>query len=77
MSGSDENGNTIVGKHLGLDTSGTIVRTSDDHLVVTLGLKDVIVVHTPNATLVANKHSEEQIRQVVKKLEELGWSEYL
>jgi mannose-1-phosphate guanylyltransferase len=75
--GQDENANTIVGKHLGLGTSGTIVRTADDHLVVTLGLKDVIVVHTPNATLVADKHSEEQIRQVVKKLEELGWSEYL
>ena len=61
----------------GLTPSGAIVRTADDHLVVTLGLKDVIVVHTPNATLVADKHSEEQIRQVVKKLEELGWSEYL
>ncbi len=75
--GQDENANTIVGKHLGLDTNGTIVRTADDHLIVTLGLKDVIVVHTPNATLVADKHSEEQIRQVVKRLEELGWSEYL
>ena len=75
--GQDENANTVVGKHLGLGTSGTIVRTADDHLVVTLGLKDVIVVHTPNATLVADKHSEEQIRQVVKRLEELGWSEYL
>jgi mannose-1-phosphate guanylyltransferase len=75
--GQDENANTIVGKHLGLNTNGAIVRTNDDHLVVTLGLKDVIVVHTPNATLVADKHSEEQIRQVVKKLEELGWSDYL
>src|SRR6185295_4648048 len=36
--GQDENTNTIVGKHLGLGTSGTIVRTADDHLVVTLGL---------------------------------------
>jgi mannose-1-phosphate guanylyltransferase len=62
---------------LGLDTKGAIVRTDDDHLIVTLGLKDVIVVHTPNATLVADKHNEEQIRHVVKKLEELGWSEYL
>jgi mannose-1-phosphate guanylyltransferase len=73
----DQDANAIVGKHLGLNSQGTIVRTSDNHLVVTLGLKDVIVVHTPNATLVADKHSEEQIRQVVKKLEELGWSEYL
>jgi mannose-1-phosphate guanylyltransferase len=75
--GGDENANAIVGRHLGLDTKGAIVRTSDNHLIVTLGLEDIIVVHTPNATLVANKHSEEQIRQVVKRLEELGWSEYL
>ena len=77
LAGSDENGNTIVGTHLGLDTTGTIVRADGEHLVVTLGMKDCIIVHTPNATLVANKHSEEQIRQVVKKLEELGWSDYL
>jgi mannose-1-phosphate guanylyltransferase len=77
LSECDEKGNAVVGKHLGLDTSGSIVRSEDGHLVVTLGLKDVIVVHTPNATLVADKHNEEQIRHVVKKLEELGWSEYL
>jgi mannose-1-phosphate guanylyltransferase len=77
LAGSDENGNTIIGKHLGLNTSGTIVRTDGEHLVVTLGLRDCIVVHTPNATLVANKHDEEQIRQVVKRLEQLGWNEYL
>ena len=75
--GSDENGNTIVGTHLGLSTEGTIVRADDGHLVVTLGIKDCIIVHTRNATLVADKHSEDQIRQVVKKLEELGWSDYL
>lgn len=45
--------------------------------MVALGLKDTIVVHTPKATLVASKHDEEQIRKVVKQLEELGWNEYL
>jgi mannose-1-phosphate guanylyltransferase len=75
--GSDADGNTIIGKHLGLSTGGTIVRTDDDHLVVTLGVEDMIVVHTPRATLVASKHDEEKIRQVVKRLEELGWTEYL
>ncbi len=77
LEGADENGNTIIGRHLGLDTAGTIVRTDEEHLVVTLGLKDCIIVHTPNATLVASKHDEEQIRQVVKELEKRGWTEYL
>jgi mannose-1-phosphate guanylyltransferase len=77
LAGSDEQGNTLIGRHVVIGTSGSIVRTSDDHLVVMLGMEDTIVVHTPNATLVANKHDEEQIRRVVKLLEERGWSEYL
>jgi mannose-1-phosphate guanylyltransferase len=77
LHGADENGNTIIGKHLGVHTSGTIVRGPTDHLIVTLGLKDCVVVHTADATLVANKHDEESIRQVVKLLQEKGWTEYL
>jgi mannose-1-phosphate guanylyltransferase len=75
--GTDDAGNTIVGKHLGLKTTGTIVRTTPDHLVVTLGCEDLIVVHTPDATLVANKHDEESIRAIVKELETRGWESFL
>jgi mannose-1-phosphate guanylyltransferase len=45
--------------------------------VVTLGMKDAIVVHTPDATLVADKQQEEAIREVVKALEQRSWQEYL
>src|SRR5262245_10616421 len=75
--GSDEAGNTVIGKHLGIRTEGSIVRTASDHLIVTLGMKDAIVVHTPDATLVADKHQEEAIREVVKALEQKSWREYL
>ncbi len=74
---SDADGNTISGRHLGVRTAGSIIRSSADHLVVTLGMQDCIVVHTPDATLVANKHDEEAIRQIVKLIEERGWQEYL
>jgi mannose-1-phosphate guanylyltransferase len=75
--GADESGNTAIGKHLGIRTKGCIVRTSGEHLVVTLGVKDCVVVHTPDATLVASKQEEEAIREVVKALEERNWREYL
>ena len=75
--GSDRFDNTIVGRHLGLNTRGTIVRTDDNHLVVTVGLTDMLVVHTPDATLVANKNDEEAIREIVKQLESRGWTDYL
>jgi UDP-N-acetylglucosamine/UDP-N-acetylgalactosamine diphosphorylase len=75
--GTNADGNAAIGKHLGIRTTGSIVRTSGDHLVVTLGVADTIVVHTPDATLVADKSQEEAIREVVKALESRGWSEYL
>jgi mannose-1-phosphate guanylyltransferase len=77
LRGVDSRGNTIVARHLGIDTEGSIVRGPEDHLIVTVGLKDCLVVHTPDATLVANKHDEERIRDVVKALEEQQWDDYL
>jgi len=77
LRGTDDAGNTVVGRHLGVDTRDTIVRTSDDHLIVTLGMKDAIVVHTPDATLVADKRDEESIRRLVQMLKDRGWEEYL
>ena len=75
--GTDADGNTAIGKHLAIRTTGSIVRTSGEHLVVTLGLNNTIVVHTPDATLVADKSQEEAIREVVKELEARGWRESL
>jgi mannose-1-phosphate guanylyltransferase len=75
--GVDASGNTVQAKHVGIRTTGSIVRGPSDHLLVTLGLKDCVVVHTPDATLVAHKSEEEAIREVVKELEARGWQEYL
>ncbi|OHB76371.1 MAG: mannose-1-phosphate guanylyltransferase [Planctomycetes bacterium RBG_16_64_10] len=77
LHGTDACGNTVLAKHVGLRTRGSIVRGADDHLIVTLGLTDCLVVHTPDATLVANKHDEESIRQVVQLIAAQGWHEYL
>ena len=77
LRGADAEGNTIAAKHLGLDTHQCIIRSTDDHLIVTVGLSDCIVVHTPDATLIARKSQEEAIRKIVALLAERGWREYL
>ena len=77
LKGVDEQGNTIDAKHLGIDTSNTIVRAADGHLIVTIGVKDCIIVQTPNATLVADKNNESAIKQIVTQLEEKEWLDYL
>lgn len=74
---SDADGNTVVGPHCGVETRNCIIRTSDDHLVATLGLDDVIVVHTPDATLVARADDDGAIRQLVDRLRELGHDRFL
>ncbi|NDC54359.1 MAG: mannose-1-phosphate guanylyltransferase [Planctomycetia bacterium] len=75
--GADAAGNTVVGRHLGIDSVRTIVHSRPDHLVVTLGLEDMLVVHTPDATLVADRGHEEAVRKVVAELEKRGWTEFL
>jgi mannose-1-phosphate guanylyltransferase len=77
LHGADEHGNTVIGRHIGIDSQGLIVRGHAERLIVTLGMKDCIIVHTPDATLVANKNDEEAIREVVEEIKRRGWEEYL
>lgn len=65
-------------RHVAIDTFGTIVRSHDpNHVVALVGVKDLIVIVTPDATLVARKDCEESIRKVIEQLESRGWKEYL
>ena len=74
---ADEDGNVVQGKHLAIDSKNSIIHASEDHLVVTIGLDDIIVVQTGDATLIASKQQEEAVRQVVERLEEKGWDQHL
>ena len=62
---------------MGIDTKNSVVRSCDGHLVVTVGMDDCIVVHTPDATLVAKKEDEAKIKEVVKQLQERGMEKFL
>ncbi len=73
----DEQGNCVRGKYLPIQSQRMIVYGDDGHLLVTIGMQDMIVVHTPNATLVAPKEAEEQVREVVKQLQTRRWEDFL
>lgn len=75
--GTDPAGNTVEGPYCGVDSSGCIISTTDDHLVATIGLSDCVIVHTPDATLVARKDDEEGIRKLVHLLRERGHERFL
>jgi len=73
---ADEHGNIVKGTHVGVDTANCIV-ASKDHLVATVGVEDMIIVHTPDATLVCPKDRAEDVKQIVARLEELGLEDHL
>lgn len=73
----DGKGNAVDGPFVAIDSENMIIRSEADHLIVTIGMKETIVVHTTDATLVAPKSEEERVREVVKQLAELGHHQYL
>ena len=76
--GEDENRNTVDGPFCGLDTKGCIIRsTAANHLIATIGVEDCIIVHTPDATLVARKDNPEAVKTLVNLIEKQGYGQYL
>ena len=63
---TDPEGNSLAAEHrLLVDTRGTLVVSSDpSHLVAVLGCEDLVVVHTPSATLVCARDRAEDIKKL-------------
>ena len=76
---TDNDDNLIdAARCLSINSSGTIVRCDDPrHLVALVGADNLIVVVTPDATLIADKEQEESIRRLNEELRKRGWEEYL
>lgn len=64
----DANGNALgAAKHLLHETRRTLVASSDpQHLIATLGCEDLIIIHTPDATLVCRADQAEKIKDLHK-----------
>jgi mannose-1-phosphate guanylyltransferase len=75
--GTDAAGNTTTGLTSQLDTECCVIRTTGDHLIATIGLKDFVVVHTADATLIAPASDEAALRKMVAQLAEQGYGRYL
>ena len=68
---ADERGNAVAARALLQDASRNVIASSDPgHLVAVLGCEDLIVIHTPGATLVCRADQAEAIKQLHAKLPE-------
>ena len=65
----DSGGNVSRGEFVEIDSTDCIVLSDQKHLVATVGVKDLVIVHTEDATLICHKiHCAQKVREVVKKL---------
>mgnify|MGYP002039434871 CR=1 FL=1 len=63
---ADASGNVARGESVILDSTGNIVFSDEGHLVALLGVQDLIIVRTADATLVCRKDQAQNIKELVK-----------
>ena len=68
--------NYIRGKHTGILTKNNLIYGSE-RLIATIGVKDLIIVDTDDAILIAHKKHCEKVKDLTKKLEQEGFKDYL
>ena len=70
----NERGTRVIGQGIDVDSVGTL-NYSSKRLVTTLGLRDVLVVDTEDATLVAARDRAQDVRLIVGELQRRGCPE--
>ena len=65
----DSDGNVIQGDVFTKDTTNTYIH-ANHHMVATIGVQDLVIVDTPNATLIATKDRVQEVKKIVERLQE-------
>ncbi|RBP29128.1 mannose-1-phosphate guanylyltransferase [Marinobacter pelagius] len=76
VSDKDQNGNTFTGDVIAHDTERTLVR-ADSRLVATVGVKDLVIIETKDALLVAHKDKVQDVKKVVERIKNDGRHEHM
>lgn len=75
ISDKDASGNVLVGRSLTSDVEGSYLRSEDGRLIAAIGLKDMVVVSTGDAVMIAPRAYSMAVKDLVKRLKESGGSE--
>lgn len=75
VSDKDDSGNATAGDVMLIDTTNSYIRT-DEKLVALVGINDVVVVSTKDATLIAHKDRVQDAKAIVSKLKDSDRSEW-
>ena len=73
----DASGNRHEGDVISVDSTGSLVRASERRLIATIGIEDLVIIDTADATLVARKDRVQDVKLVVDALKAAGRQEHL
>ena len=72
---TDAFGNSGQGERISIDTRGTFIH-AEDRVVAAVGVDNLVIVDTPDATLVAHRDQLQRVREVVGELKARGHEAY-
>lgn len=61
--------NIIRGKHLGIDTKGSLIYSLSNKLITTAGIENMIIIDTKDALLICPKDRAQDVKKIVENLE--------
>jgi mannose-1-phosphate guanylyltransferase len=73
---ADEAGNVVSGTHCGLDTEACIIAGEEGHLLATIGVRNLVLVQTTDATLVCARDRAADVKTLVQTLKKTGLEAY-
>ncbi|MDA8905281.1 mannose-1-phosphate guanylyltransferase/mannose-6-phosphate isomerase [Candidatus Thioglobus sp.] len=76
VNAKNNDGNVIRGDVYTEETYDSLIY-ADHHMLATIGLKDLVIVDTPNATLIASKEKAHMVTKIVAKLQKQHREEQL
>lgn len=63
----DSDGNAVLAPRvLTMNSSNNAIISEHEHLIVTIGVEELIIVHSPDATLICRRQDEQKLKDLVK-----------
>lgn len=81
LAGLQADGSSLVthagSRHVDMNSANCLIMSTEDKLIATVGLDNLVVVDTPDVLLVLNKEKPQEIKDLLESLKEQGLTEYL
>ena len=73
----DAAANTVQGHAVLFDSTGCVVSADPGHLIAAVGVSDLVIIQSGNATLVIRKQDESRVKEIVEALKAQQQGEFL